>query len=395
MRTRRIAVCATAAALVVGGAGVARAASSGEGGPASATTAAEPYGDVSGVLRRLTTVDGAPGALAEISDGRGRTTVLTSGMADVATGAPMAADSRFRIGSMTKMFVATVVLQLVAEHEVELDAPIEWYLPGVIRGSGNDGRNITVRQLLQHSSGLADYMDYVSEQSVVADPLAHYSPQDLLDIALTHPPLFAPGTGWSYSNTDYVLAGLLIQAVTGHPYGEEIDRRIIKPLGLHDTSVPVDEDDIPGTHPQGYAELPGSASVDVSDFNPSVAYASGAMISSGADMDRFLGALLGGRLLPPAELRAMESTIPEGDTSGSAYGLGLESKPLPCGGRFWGHDGGILGFETMSGATPDGRQVTVMVNLNPGGTEKQDTDILDAVTTALCEHTPSAALIPN
>jgi D-alanyl-D-alanine carboxypeptidase len=205
---------------------------------------------------------------------------------------------------------------------------------------------------------------------------------------LAHPPLFAPGTGWSYSNTDYVLAGLLIQAVTGHSYGAEIEQRIIEPLGLRDTSVPVDQSDIPGTHLRGYVDLTGSGPVDVTEFNPSVAYASGAMISSGADVDRFLGALLRGRLLPPAELRAMETTVSEGgDASGSAYGLGLESKPLPCGGEFWGHDGGIFGFETMSGATADGRQVTVMVNLNPGGTAAQDADIQAAVTAALCEPT--------
>jgi D-alanyl-D-alanine carboxypeptidase len=383
-------VCAAVAALVVGTSGAAGAASvvggsSRGGGKAEAAA----YGDVRAVLQRLTTVDGAPGALVEISDAWGRT-VLTSGVADVATGAPVAADSRFRIGSMTKMFVATVVLQLVAEHKVDLDAPIEQYLPGVVRGSGNDGRDITVRELLQHTSGLPDYVDYISEQSIMADPLTDYSPQDLLNLALAHPPLFAPGTGWSYSNTDYVLAGLLIQAVTGHSYGEEIEQRIIEPLGLRDTSVPVDESSIPGTHPEGYATLTGSGALDdVTAFNPSVAYASGAMISSGADMDRFLGALLRGRLLPPAELRAMETTTPDGDPTGSGYGLGLQSTPLPCGGEYWGHDGGIFGFETLSGATRDGRQVTVMVNLNPGGTAAQDADMQTAVATALCQGASS------
>ncbi|PWI41298.1 serine hydrolase domain-containing protein [Streptomyces sp. ICBB 8177] len=392
MRNRRIAVCAAVVALAVGTGGVAPAAFAVGKGPASAAAKATvPYGDVNGILRRLTTVDGAPGALAEVSGGHGRTTVLTSGVADLATGAPMAADSRFRIGSMTKMFVATVLLQLVAERKVGLDAPIERYLPGVVRAHGNDGRDITVRQLLQHTSGLPDYLDYLSPQTVLSDPLAHYSPKDLLKLALAHPPVFAPGTGWSYSNTDYVVAGLLIEAVTGHPYGEEIDRRVIEPLGLHDTSVPVDASAIPGTHPHGYAAPTASERLDVSAFDPSVAYASGAMISSGADMNRFLGALLGGRLLPPAELRAMRTTVPTGDASGSAYGLGLESVPLPCGGRLWGHDGGIPGFETMSGATADGRAATVMVDLDPGGTAAQDADIQNAVATALCEHTVSPA----
>jgi D-alanyl-D-alanine carboxypeptidase len=354
-------------------------------GPARAAKSAAPYGDVRTILQRLTTTDGVPGALAVVSDAHGRT-VLTSGVADVATGAPMA-DSRFRIGSMTKMVVATVVLQLVAEHKVDLDAPIERYLPGVVRGNGNDGRDITVRQLLQHTSGLPDYLDDITPESILANPLATYSPQDLLNLALAHPPVFAPGTRWNYSNTEYVLAGLLIEAVTGHPYGQEIERRIIEPLGLHDTSVPVDQVDIPGRHPHGYVDLTGTNPVDVSKFNPSVAYASGAMISSGADMDRFLGALLRGRLLPPKELQAMMTTVPEGDGSGGAYGLGFQSKPLPCGGQYWGHDGGIFGFETISGATPDGRQVTVMANLYPGGAGAKDTDLQTAVTTALCEHT--------
>jgi D-alanyl-D-alanine carboxypeptidase len=150
--------------------------------------------------------------------------------------------------------------------------------------------------------------------------------------------------------------------------------------------VPVDDSTIPGAHPHGYAELPNSAPVDVSELNPSVAYASGAMISSGADIDRFLGALLRGRLLPPAELRAMQTTNPTGDASGDAYGLGLQSTPLPCGGQYWGHDGGILGFQTISGATPDGRQATVMVNVGPGGTDALNPDMQTAVTTALCGH---------
>jgi D-alanyl-D-alanine carboxypeptidase len=385
MRTRVILTCAAVAGLAIGTTGAASAASAAEA-PVSAAKATAPYGDVRAILQRLTSTDGAPGALAEVTDAKGRT-VLTSGVANVVTGAPMAAGSRFRIGSMTKMFVATVVLQLVAEHKVDLGAPIERYLPGVVRGNGNDGRKITVRELLQHTSGLPDYVQYLDLPSVVADPLRHYSPQDFLNIALAHPPVFAPGTGWSYSNTNYVLAGLLIEAVTGHPYGEEINQRIIKPLGLHQTSVPLDDSTIPGPHPQGYAELTAADPVNVSRVNPSLAYASGAMISSGADMNRFLGALLQGRLLPPAELKAMENTVPTGDASGSAYGLGLQNTPLPCGGRFWGHDGGILGFETMSGTTSGGRQVTVMVNLDPGGTEAQDTDLQNAVTAALCEQT--------
>lgn len=140
------------------------------------------------------------------------------------------------------------------------------------------------------------------------------------------------GAGFYHSSTNYVLAGMLIEKVTGHPYGEEIDRRVIRPLGLRDTSVPGDEPDIPGTHPRGYVRPRDSGLVDVTEFNPSVANASGAMISSGADVNRFVGALLSRRLLRPAELQAMTTTRPTGGSSDRAYGLGLQSRSLPCGG---------------------------------------------------------------
>lgn len=189
------------------------------------------------IMRRLTTVDGAPGALMEARGRRGGT-VLTSGVADVESRAPMRGGDVFRIGSMTKPFVATVVLQLVAEHRVVLDAPVERYLPGVVRRSGNDGRRITVRQLLQHTSGLPDYLSYLDMKEVIRNPLAHHDVRDLVDLALAHPPTFEPGKGWRYSNTNYLLAGMLIERVTGRSFGEEIRDRIITPLHLGNTHVP-------------------------------------------------------------------------------------------------------------------------------------------------------------
>jgi D-alanyl-D-alanine carboxypeptidase len=348
-----------------------------------ATAADRP--DLRQVLRRLTTADGAPGALAQVGDRHG-STVLTSGVADLNTGAPIPADSRFRIGSMTKPYVATVVLQLVGEHRVTLDAPVERYLPGVVRGHGNDGRRITVRELLQHTSGLPDYLRYLSLPDFIAHPSTHYDPADLLALALAHPPLFAPGTDWSYANTNYLLAGMLIGKVTGHPYGEEIRRRILTPLGLHATYVPGDSATIPGPHPRGYVRPDnGTPIVEMTEFNPSLAAGSGDMISSGADMSRFFDALLRGRLLRPAELREMMTTRPTGDSDGRAYGLGLESRSLPCGGVYWGHGGDIFGFQTLSGVTTNGRRATVMVNLDPGGTAAQDDDARAAIGAALCD----------
>ncbi|MFI6055086.1 serine hydrolase domain-containing protein [Streptomyces violascens] len=337
------------------------------------------------LLHRLTTEDGGPGALVALG-GRPGGSVLTSGVADVKSHDPMRGDGRFRIGSMTKPFVATVVLQLVGEGRVVLDAPVERYLPGVVRGHGNDGRRITIRQLLQHTSGIPDYLDYLKPEDVLNDPLAHYDTRDLVKLALAHPPAFEPGTDWRYSNTGYLLAGMLIEQVTGHPYGDEIRRRIIEPLGLRQTSVPDDASAIRGPHPRGYAQPGKDAPLkDITVLNPSVAGSSGSMISSGADFNRFLDALLRGKLLAPTQLHEMMRTRPTGDPGGGAYGLGLESHPLPCGGLAWGHDGGIPGYQTTGAATVEGRQATAMVNLYPGGTDAQNDDMTSAVQTALCD----------
>ncbi|CND87955.1 serine-type D-Ala-D-Ala carboxypeptidase [Mycobacterium tuberculosis] len=352
---------------------------------ASATPAiAADRGGPQAVAERLTGPDGAPGALVEIDD-RGHRTVATAGVADVRTGRPVNPRSRFRIGSLTKPFTATVVLQLAGEGRVDLDAPVERYLPGVVRGADNDGREITVRQLLQHTSGLPDVLDYLNPLSILSDPFRHWDARELVDIALPHPREFTPGKGWGYSNTNYLLAGMIIESVTGHPYGREIRRRVIRPLHLHRTFVPRDASGIPGPNPRGYVR-PGSELVDITRFNPSVAGAAGGMISSASDLNRFFGALLHGRLLKPAQLREMLHTVPTGRSSGAEYGLGLEWLPPTedrCG--FWAHDGDILGFSVRTGATADGRRATVMVNLNPGGGPALDAAMKDALPAALCD----------
>jgi len=391
---RRALGCLLSLVVAAGGTACARA----DGTPArqnaahaAAAHAATDHPRLRSLLHRLTTKDGGPGALVALRDRPGGT-VLTSGVADVKSHAPMRGDSRFRIGSMTKPFVATVVLQLVGEGRVALDAPVERYLPGVVRGHGNDGRRITVRQLLQHTSGIPDYLTYIKLEDVFDHPLAHHDTRDLVKLALAHRPAFEPGTDWSYSNTGYLLAGMIIERVTGHTYGHEIRRRVIEPLGLRRTSVPGDGPEIRGPHPRGYVRPGKDAPLkDLTAMNPTVAGPSGSMISSGADFDRFLGALVRGRLLRPAQLHQMLRTRPTGNPDGGAYGLGLESHPLPCGGLAWGHDGGILGYQTTGAATVDGRQATAMVNVFPGETAAQDDDMTSAVRTALCEGRSSRA----
>ncbi|WP_206313302.1 serine hydrolase domain-containing protein [Streptomyces coryli] len=355
--------------------------------PAAKTAAESPsHADdarLRALLHRLTTVDGAPGALAEVRD-RHRSRVLTSGVADIESRTPVHRDSRFRIGSMTKTFTATMMLQLAGEGRVDLDAPVERYLPGVVRGNGNDGRRITIRQMLQHTSGLPDFLAYLKPQDVVQDPMADRDPRDLVKLALAHPPTFKPGTGWKYCNTGYLLAGMIIEKVTGRSYGEELQRRIVEPLHLRGTSYPDDDPAIPGPHPRGYAQPgPDAPLLDITAINPTVGGTAGGIISSGTDINRFMSALVGGRLLPPAQLKEMMTTRPTGGSDGRAYGLGLESKPLPGGGVYWGHTGDFLGYETAAGVTLDGKAATVMVNLGPGSSDAQSDDIQAAVETAL------------
>ncbi|GAA1535881.1 serine hydrolase domain-containing protein [Dactylosporangium maewongense] len=341
-------------------------------------------------LDHLVRDDGFPGALASVRRADGRVREYTAGVGDLRTGRPVPRNGHVRIGSNTKTFTAVVVLQLAGEGRIDLDAAVERYLPGVVRGNGNDGSRITVRQLLQQTSGLPDYDEVLFTRPEDLAGLAHayYEPRRLVDAALTGPPRFAPGSRWEYSNTNYVLAGLVVEEVTRRPIGEEITRRIIEPLRLRDTSWPAaGEQRLPDPHPHGYvATAPGAAWVDVTEMDPSLGWAAGQLISTPADLRTFFTALLDGRLLRPAQQAAMLRTVaapgfePTGDWQ---YGLGIARHPLPCGGDAWGHGGDIQGFETRNLATTDGRSVVVTVTALPT-TEQMVTDVADTVDAALC-----------
>jgi D-alanyl-D-alanine carboxypeptidase len=343
----------------------------------------------------LTHRDGFPGALIEVRDASGHSWVSVSGVAELGGHQPVPRDGQFRIGSTTKTFVATVVLQLVAGHRVQLDAPIERYLPGLVRGHGNDGRLITVRELLQHTSGLPDYVNYLplTGPRFVRDRFRRYQPRQLVALALQHPSLFKPAAAWSYSNTNYILLGLLIEKVTGHPYGSEIAQRILDPLGLRHTLVPGDSAGIPGPHAHGYLPVPASYTagglVDISRLNPSWSWAAGEMLSTTSDLNRFFAALLGGRLLPRAGLAQMTRAVPAKQEwfqyPGASYGLGLERIPLPCGGSAWGHGGDIQGYSTRAWTASNGRQVALSLTLaRITPTPAIVHDIRTTLDTALC-----------
>jgi D-alanyl-D-alanine carboxypeptidase len=340
-------------------------------------------------LEALVDVDGFPAALAAVQDGHGRTHDLTAGVADLDHATKTPVNGMVRAGSNTKTFTAVVILQLVGEKKMRLDAPIETYLPRLVHGNGVDGRHITVRQLLQHTSGLPDYIAGLGEDFFAVRD-TYYEPRDLLDLALQQPARFAPGERWEYSNTNYLLAGLLVQKVTGRPVAEEITRRVLEPLRLRDTYFPGPGDRrLRAAHPQGYhATAPGAPLRDLTTMDPSWAWAAGQLVSTPRDLNRFFTALVQGRLLGAEQLRAMRTTVPApGTWPGARYGLGLFSTPLTCGGLVWGHGGDIPGYETRGGATADGRVVTVAVTALPaavGFPEQAAGHVLDFVDAALC-----------
>ncbi|MEV6687149.1 serine hydrolase domain-containing protein [Streptomyces sp. NPDC051130] len=332
-------------------------------------------------LNGLVRDEGVPAALASVQGRDGRTRTYTAGVGDLTTGSKVPRDGQVRIGSNTKAFTAVVVLQLVGEGKIGLDTMVDTYLPGLVRGDGIDGSHITVRELLQHTSGLPDYTNYLG------DDVRYYAPRELLDTALRHPADFAPGKSWKYSNTNYVLAGLIVQKVTGRPLAEEMDRRIIKRIGLRHTYFPAPGDaNIREPHPHGYLRDAADGPLrDITEIDPSWGWAAGQLISTDSDLNRFFTALLAGRLLPAAQLAQMRTTVPAEATfgPGARYGLGLVSRPLPCGGLSWGHGGSFPGYETRGGATDDGRVAHVAVTTQLTD-EAPRRNLEGAVDTALC-----------
>ncbi|WP_141206552.1 serine hydrolase domain-containing protein [Streptomyces griseorubiginosus] len=262
-------------------------------------------------------------------------------------GTGIARADHFRAGSITKTFLAVLVLQLAAEHRLRLSDTVERHLPGLLRGArGNDGRTLTLRHLLTHTSGLHDFTSDTGG-------LVPLTPRQAVRLALTHP---SPGPGrYSYSNTNYVVLGLVIEQVTGRSYAAEAERRILAPLRLTGTSFPGSRTSLPSPHGRAYA----TDGTDVTALDPRVAGAAGELVSTLADLDRFYAALIGGRLLSPYWLHEMTDTR----AAHGLYGMGLFPVKLPCGTTVWGHNGRIAGSYVRTAATVGGRRVlTFRVN---------------------------------
>lgn len=303
---------------------------------------------------------GAPGAAARVADEHG-VTQATSGVADQQTGRRMRAGLHYRVGSVTKSFVATVILQLIADGRLSLEDTVERWLPGIL----TYGDQVTVRQLLNHTSGVPDYVvgPYVGLYTDPDQQFRAWTPRELVALVADRPANFPPGTAWSYSNTGYVLAGMIVEAATGDTLDRELRRRISRPLGLRDTFFPVNRATIPRPYARGYGFPLGQEQgplLSFTVFNPSLAWAAGALVSDLGDLQSFFRALLRGRLLPPALLAEM--TTPFSTGRGFGYGLGLIVIETPAG-RVFGHDGAIPGYRDVVLSTEDGsRQVALMMN---------------------------------
>lgn len=332
--------------------------------------------------------DGFPGMIALVRDGES-TQTLAAGDAEVTPQVAADANAQFRIGSLTKAFVSTVLLQLEAEGKLSLDDSVEKWLPGVVDSNGYDGSKITIRELLNHTSGLPD--DMTAGESLIyfldLDPDTPHTPQSLVEDALaSSAPVSAPGTAFSYSNTNYVLAGMIIQAVTGDSPATEVVNRIIKPLGLTHTTFPTTDNHLYGDYLHGYGYLPLETDVTVSNIQ--VIGTAGAMVSTLADLSTFEHALLSGQLLPAKQQAELETVVPApSDGTNASYGLGLFQSPAqPCGTQTWNYVGEVAGYRTFWISNADGtKQVLIEGNEYHGqaGSNGQ-TDTLATLQKAFC-----------
>ena len=314
---------------------------------------------------------GMPGVYAEVRDAaqvwRG-----ASGIADVATGRPVTPDMRQRVGSITKTFTAAAILQQVESGHIQLDAPIGGYLSQLV--PGERGQKITIRMLLNHTSGLADYLFSAfpslprSSQSLDDNRFRQFQPVELIEMGVTAPAAGEPGGAPGvYSNTNYLLLGQLLEQVTGTTVEKYITRNVIEPAGLQHTGFP-DGPRITGPHSRMYEAMSGLVDPprDYSVYDMSWVGPAAALVSTMEDLNAFFGLLLAGKIVNRSSLAQMQRTGPVIALDGQKidYGLGLHKVEMPGCGTLWGHDGTVWGAGTMSLTHAQGkRQMSVATNL--------------------------------
>ena len=308
---------------------------------------------------------GAPGVLVVVrEDGKVRSEAR--GFADRSRSIRMRADQRFRVGSITKTFVAALVLLLVEDGTLRLDDTVERWLPGLVPA----GRAITVRDLLSHTAGL---FDYVEDDRVLRDHERRWTPRELVSIAVAHAPERSPpGESFAYSSTNYLVLGLIVEEAGGQPLDLQLRERLFGPLGLRRTSFVTGE--IRGLHvhghrPPSHQGVVTGPPVDTSAEPAWWTWAAGAIVSTGRDLQQFFAALLRGRVLSPPLLREMETLVPAGRLQ---YGLGIATFPTPCG-PAWGHTGNVQGTIAVAWNTKDAsRQLVLVVNTYPLSAELEE-----------------------
>jgi D-alanyl-D-alanine carboxypeptidase len=342
---------------------------------------------------------GVPGVIIEaVVDGK--RTAACSGAAELEFNTPLVPNAHFHIASNTKVFVATVTLQLVGEGKLSLEDSVEKWLPGLVTGNGNDGSKITIRNLLQHSSGLVDYNSDLPVKNAAdweRERLQSYQLQDLVKLAMRHPPLWFPEPHeqrFSYANTNFVLAGMIIERATGHSWQEEVQNRIVRRLRLESTIAPGTSAAMPDPYVHSYFRFAMEGPlVDTTFFNSSFAGPAGGLISTTADLNTFLHALLGGKLLSSEQLSEMQQTIDAKQLQdlypGLRYGLGLMWRPLNCGGGYWNHTGNGISGATRNGVTGNGRRSVVVYMSaelhDPKVWPRQEKAAYDLIEQVLCE----------
>ncbi|WP_327307327.1 serine hydrolase domain-containing protein [Streptomyces sp. NBC_01298] len=278
--------------------------------------------------------------------------VKSFGVADKATGAPMTPDLGVRIGSETKTFTVTALLQLVDQGKLALDDPIGKYISGVPNGD-----RITLRELAGMRSGLFNYSEDPGFDKEL-NGTSVFTPQQLLDISFKHPVNFEPGAKFEYSNTNLILLGLLVEKITGRPLQEVIAQDVVKPAGLGGRTLLATGTTFPEPHAHGYTnDLPGGKIVDATNFDPSWAWAAGAMASDLQDLRSWAKTLATGTLLTPATQAERLKTQPIGIIPGDGYGLGIFNV------QGWlGHNGSLPGYETLTVYLPE-EQATMVILL--------------------------------
>jgi len=319
-----------------------------------------------------------PGAIVYVDDpGQGSWTTGL-GMGNLATREPMQVNNFMRIGSLTKTFTATLILQLVDQGKLRLDDPVGTYQPEVPNGA-----HITIRELLNMTSGLFSYTDDEGfQQAFFANPSKVWQPSELLAIAFKHPPYFAPGKGWHYDNTNYILLGLIIEQLTHLPAAQALQHYLFGPLGMRQTSLPpLSSSAIPDPHAQGYlyrADGTGTGpTLNVTDWNPSWGWTAGGVISTVHDLKIWAKALATGQLLSAATQKERLSWENLGTWLGKPfrYGLGVADYA-----GFLGHNGGVSGFTSWMGYQPQtGATIIVLTNLTAAADGSHPADELAKV----------------